>query len=146
MGRSQTFGTDQASSLIAKHKPLVRSWVHLPKNLKSRSFVMLFLALLCYFHGVCLKKNQIVQCYFQLNSLVCVLFFDNCLVLPLASCSPEFLSCYLQPTAVGNQGQVFWGGGGGEGGLVQSPFYTKYISLQPQVPLFHLDIQSQVEP
>ena len=113
MGCSQTFGTDQASSVIAKHKPLVWSWVHLPKNLKSRSFVMLFLALLCYFHGVCLQKNQIVQCYFQLNSLVCVLFFDNCLVLPLASCSPEFLSCYLQPTAVGNQGQVFffWGGG-----------------------------------
>ena len=113
MGCSQTFGTDQASSVIAKHKPLVRSWVHLPKHLKARSFVMLFLALLCYFHGVCLQKNQIVQCYFQLNSLVCVLFFDNCLVLPLASCSPEFLSCYLQPTAVGNQGQVFLGGRGG---------------------------------
>ena len=82
--------------MIAKHKPLVRSWVHLPKNLKSRSFVMLFSALPCYFHGV--SCNVI----FQLNSLVCVLFFDKCLVLPLASCSPEFLSSYLQPTAVGN--------------------------------------------
>ena len=31
--------------MIAKHKPLVRSWVHLAKNLKLRSFVMLFSAL-----------------------------------------------------------------------------------------------------
>lgn len=57
---------------------------------------MLFSALPCYFHGV--SCNVI----FQLNSLVCVLFFDKCLVLPLASCSLEFLSSYLQPTAVGN--------------------------------------------
>ena len=72
---------------------------------------------------------------------MCVLFFDKCLVLPLASCSPEFLSSYLQPTAVGNEGQIFFGGGG-EGGPVQAAFYTKYISLQPQVSLSHLDIQS----
>ena len=101
--------------MIAKHKPLVRSWVHLPKNLKSRSFSMLFSSLLCYFHGVSLQKNQIVQCYFPIKQSLFVFCFltSSLSCLLLAAVLSFFLAiCSLLQWVIRDR-FFFWGGGGG---------------------------------
>ena len=102
--------------MIAKHKPLVQSWVHLPENLKSRNFVMLFSALLCYFHVVSLQKNQIVQCYFPIKQFgVCFVFVTSALsCLLLAAVLSFFLAicCLLQWVI---RDRFFLGGGEGGG-------------------------------